>query len=241
MPFEHHPFSDILTPFVNDGGVHLLNPSLTALDFLLLDNIDAYLAPFHSENDKHDIISDSNNDHNEHQEAFATSIDFDDIAAVAEESDDLCSSISLEDLEIEKWISHSSFPSPPVEISTSPSDMDDASLTLPWADQLDVDMVIPPSPPLSSASGSPRPTTKRPKLCTVERRLRKKEQNKTAAEKYREKKKSERQTLLDRHAHMKTRNKDLKVELEKLLFQVQQFKELFTNIVQKPAPRTFVL
>ena len=86
MPFEHHPFQDMLTPFINDGGVHLLNPSLTALDFLLLDDIDAYLTPFHPKTDKQDIISDSNNDYSEHQEAFAASIDFDDIATVTEKS-----------------------------------------------------------------------------------------------------------------------------------------------------------
>ena len=86
MPFEHHPHQDMLTPFINDGGVHLLNPSLTALDFLLLDDIDAYLSPFHFKNDKQDIISDTNNDHSEHQAAFTTSIDFDDIATVAETS-----------------------------------------------------------------------------------------------------------------------------------------------------------
>ena len=54
------------------------------------------------------------------------------------------------------------------------------------------DMAVPPSPPLSSASSpasvSHRGPTKKRSFSTIERKLRKKDQNKSAAEKYRLKK-----------------------------------------------------
>lgn len=146
--------------------------------------------------------------------------------------------IPLDELELEKWISESSFPSPPMDTtSNSPlSTIDDGSSTFSsFADQYPKsnDMIVPPSPPLSSASSSPAPVLgKKPKLSAAERKLRKKGQNKTAAEKYRIKKKSERSSLLDRHCQLKTLNKELKSELENLAYRVQQFKQLFSDFIQ---------
>jgi hypothetical protein len=97
-------------------------------------------------------------------------------------------------------------------------------------------MIVPPSPPLSSSSSSPAPSTKKTKLSTIERKLRKKDQNKTAAEKYRIKKKSERHLLLDRHLKLKNTNKDLKLELENLTFRVEKFKQLFVDLLQIQLP-----
>jgi len=202
MLFEPYPPQDLLTPTINDGGVNKLNSSLTSLDFYLLDDIDAYLSPpIQSKKPKKDLINDSINDNHQHQEEFFFDLD---LPNFEENSDFPVDSISFDDLDLEKWISQSSFPSPPMDTtSSSPlSSIEDASSkvhSIGWDDyMINTDMVVPPSPPLSSTSSSPQPSTKKTKLSIVERKLRKKGQNKTAAEKYRIKKKSERHQLLDR-------------------------------------------
>ena len=99
------------------------------------------------------------------------------------------------------------------------------------------DMVVPTSPPLSLASSASSPgETKKSKLSPVERKVRKKDQNKNAAEKYRIKKKTERDRLLDRHAKLKGSNHGLKLELDNLSYQVQQLKQLFVDVLQIPLP-----
>jgi len=243
MLFEHYHPQDLLTPTINDGGVNKLNSSLTSLDFYLLDDINAYLTPVQSKRTKND----NNSDNNQHQEELFSDFDF------GENSEFLSSSISIEDLDLEKWISQSSFPSPPMD--TINYNTEDTSSTFPWIGEQITDMVVPlspplssassspsppvssasssPSPPVSSASSSPAPITKKSKLSIVERRIRKKDQNKTAAEKYRIKKKSERHILLDRQIHLKNTNKELKLELENLTYRVQQFKQLFGDLIQQ--------
>lgn len=151
--------------------------------------------------------------------------------------DFLDSSIAIDELEIEKWISQSSFPSPPMDTIYSPlsSNAEDTSAGCSWLGDestKNLDMSLPPSPPLSSTGSSPAPMTKRPKLSVVERKLRKKDQNKSAAEKYRIKKKSERHQLLDQRMKLSNINKDLKLELENLTYRVQHFKQLFVDIVE---------
>jgi hypothetical protein len=228
MLFEQHP-QDLLTPSINDGGINKLNSSLTSLDFYLLDDIEAYLSP--PIQSKITKINDSINENSQHQEdEFFSDLDFSDINNFDEKSD----FIPLDELELEKWISQSSFPSPPMDINNSPSSyFEDASSSLGDEYSINADMSVPLSPPLSSiGSSSPAPLIKKRKLSTVERKLRKKGQNKTAAEKYRIKKKSERNQLLDRHSKLKTMNKELKLELENLTYRVQQFKQLFNDFVQ---------
>jgi hypothetical protein len=236
MLFEQYPSQDLLTPSINDGGVNKLNSSLTALDFYLLDDIDAYLPPVQSKKNKNDLINDSINDNNQHQEDFFSNFDFPDLDEFEEKSDFLSNSITIDDLEIEKWISQSSFPSPPMDTINSPlSNVEDTTSTFPWiGDEYtrNTDMVVPPSPPLSSTGSSPAPVIKKSKLSVVERKLRKKDQNKTAAEKYRIKKKSERHKLLDRRLHLKNSNRELKLELENLTYRVQQIKQLFVDLLQ---------
>jgi len=68
MLFEQYHSQDLLTPSINDGGVSKLNSSLTSLDFYLLDDIDAYLAPIQSKQTKNDLINNSFNDNSQHQE-----------------------------------------------------------------------------------------------------------------------------------------------------------------------------
>jgi len=237
MLFEQYTSQDLLTPTINDGGVNKLNSSLTALDFYLLDDIDAYLPPVHSKKTKDDLINDSINDNNQYQEDFFSNFDLSELNDFEEKSDFLTNAISLDDLDLEKWISQSSFPSPPMDTDISSiSNVEDTSSTFPWiGDEYtkNIDMVVPPSPPLSSIGSSPAPTIKKSKLSVVERKLRKKDQNKSAAEKYRMKKKSERQKLLDRHSKLKKNsNKELKLELENLTYRVQHIKQLFVDLLQ---------
>jgi hypothetical protein len=142
---------------------------------------------------------------------------------------DFVNSITIDDLDIEQWITQSAFPSPPMDTSASPLSTVEETSSTTYECQ---DMIVPLSPPSSLASSSPAPTTKKTKLSTIERKLRKKNQNKTAAEKYRMKKKSERHCLLDRHAQLKSVNRDLKLELENLAFRVEKFKQLFVDLLQ---------
>jgi len=239
--FEQYQSQDLLTPSINDGGVNKLNSSLTSLDFYLLDDIDAYLSPIQS---KKDLINDSSNDSSQYKEEFFPDFDLPDFNTFDEQSVLLDNSIPIDELDIERWISEAAFPSPPMEVNDSPlSNIEDTSSTFPSiCDEYttNIDMIVPPSPPLSSTGSSPAPSTKKPKLSVVERKLRKKDQNKTAAEKYRIKKKSERHQLLDRHLKLKTINKELKSELENLTYRVQQFKQLFVDFMQNDLPTTSI-
>jgi len=236
MLFEQYTSPDLLTPSINDGGVNKLNSSLTALDFYLLDDIDAYLSPVHSKKIKDDLINDSINDNNQYQEDFFSNFDLSELSDFEEKSDFLTNPISIDDLDLEKWISQSSFPSPPMDTDISSiSNVEDTSSTFPWiGDEYskNIDMVVPPSPPLSSIGSSPASIIKKTKLSVVERKLRKKDQNKSAAEKYRMKKKSERQKLLDRHSKLNHSNKELRLELENLTYRVQHIKQLFVDLLQ---------
>ncbi|CAF1484143.1 unnamed protein product [Adineta ricciae] len=226
MLFEQHYSQDLLTPSINDGGVHKLSSSLTSLDFYLLDDIDAYLSPIQSKTNKNDLINDTIDDHSQHHEDLFTDFDF----SAFEEKSDFINSLDIDELDIEKWITQSSFPSPPMD-STVSSEDDVSTTTFPEY-PINIDMVVPPSPPLSTATASPAPSRKKSKLSTIDRKLRKKDQNKTAAEKYRVKKKSERHFLLDRHAALKNTNRELKLELENLTFRVEKFKQLFVDLLQ---------
>ena len=108
----------------------------------------------------------------------------------------------------------------------------------------DEDVQVPldsPMPSVSSFSSASSPSalkrsSKNPRLSTVERRLRKKDQNKTAAEKYRLKKRTERDELAHRQADLQNQNRELKFELENLTFRLEQFKQLFVDVLQIPIP-----
>jgi hypothetical protein len=166
-------------------------------------------------------------------------------------------STNIDDWELGKWISQSSFPSPPMDISQSACDIPNlnttedstsSSSTIPWISEectiqsVSVDMIVPPSPPLSSVSSSPAPSARKSSkkigLSTVERKLRKKDQNKTAAEKYRIKKKSEKYNVLDRHIKLKGINRDLKLEADNLSFRIEQLKQLLVDLLQVQLPST---
>lgn len=96
----------------------------------------------------------------------------------------------------------------------------------------------PPPSSISSASSalSPQRRTKKCHLTLAERKLRKKDQNKAAAEKYRLKKRLERDDLIKRETKVKEENQALKSELESWKFRLEQFKKLAVNVLQIPLP-----
>lgn len=104
--------------------------------------------------------------------------------------------------------------------------------------RLSLDSPMPSVSSISSASSSSaaKRFSKSPRLSTVDRRLRKKDQNKTAAEKYRQKKRTERDELAHRQSTLKNQNRELKFELENLTFRLEQFKQLFVDVLQIPVP-----
>lgn len=240
MLYEQYQSPGLLYPSTSDGGISKLESSLSSLDFYLLDDIDTYLPSLHSEKPKNDLINNSINDNSAYQlsDDFFSDINLSDLT----QFDETSNNITIDEIDLEKWITQTSFPSPPMETSNS-------SDSLSWFDEqypINTDMIVPAtspsslsssssslSSPSSSISSSPAPSLlKRTKLSTVERKLRKKDQNKSAAEKYRIKKKSERTQLLDRQSKLKLINKELKSELEDLTFRVQKFKQLFAEFVQ---------
>jgi hypothetical protein len=274
MLFEQY---QLQTPTINnnnDGGVGCVtaNPLFSSLDFDLLDDIDLYLPSVYSKKNKaknesllpsnkntHPIENEISNSSNEqqHEELFSD-LDFCNLADFDEKSQLIeNNSTNIDDWELGKWISQSSFPSPPMDISQSACDIPNlnttedstsSSSTIPWISEectiqsVSVDMIVPPSPPLSSVSSSPAPSARKSSkkigLSTVERKLRKKDQNKTAAEKYRIKKKSEKYNVLDRHIKLKGINRDLKLEADNLSFRIEQLKQLLVDLLQVQLPST---
>ena len=100
-------------------------------------------------------------------------------------------------------------------------------------------MLVPPSPSVLSEAASStisRRSTKKSTLSSTERKLRKKDQNKTAAEKYRLKKKDERSQLMTRFTDLKSQNHELKFKLQSLTNRLEQFKQLFVDVLQIPIP-----
>ncbi|CAF1044827.1 unnamed protein product [Rotaria sordida] len=234
MLYEQYHSQDLLTPSIGEDGIDKLDASLTSLDFYLLDDIDVYLSSIQSTTKTihKDLNDDSlNNDNSQPQEEFFSDFDLVNFNDFDEKSDFFADSISIDEIDIEKWISQSSFPSPPMDTNnSSPSSTIDDSSSIEYT--INKDMIVPSSPSLSSTDSSPIPSTKKSKLSPLERRLRKKNQNKTAAEKYRIRKKSERNQLLDRQLILKNTNNELKSELENLTYRIQQFKQLFVDLLQ---------
>ncbi len=163
--------------------------------------------------------------------------------------------LQIDGSQLDKYLTQVSLPSPPIDVHNA-SICDDStffaidestsSSGLWVGNECTVesnnpeDMMVPPSPPLSSSSSSPsiskKESTKQRNLSTIERKLRKKDQNKSAAEKYRLKKRSERNELVARHLNLKNQNREVKCEMENLTFQLEQFKQLFVDILQIPIP-----
>ncbi|CAF0764516.1 unnamed protein product [Didymodactylos carnosus] len=112
--------------------------------------------------------------------------------------------------------------------------------------QYDSDSTSPVSSPSGSITSSTRTSTdsttndstsiikkcrRSRRLTQPEKKLRKKVQNKTAAEKYRFKKKIEKQTIYERRTKLESSNKDLQLEVDNLQYRITQLKQLFVDIL----------
>lgn len=201
------------TPDIFNAGVKFFMTGAQSPDFVLADSIDENLTIYHSKTDPCGLINDSNNVHSQCQNDVFD-VDLDELL-----NDDL-----LNDIDIGELISSSSFPCPS-ETSMSSSFVEEIRQTS--------DMIVPASSPTSSISSTTSGSnSRRSKLSPIERKLRKKNQNKTAAEKYRIKKKTERDRLADQHATLRATNSRLKSELENWKSRVDQLKQLLTDVVQ---------
>lgn len=201
------------TPDIFNVGEDALKTDLRSPDFVLTDSFDVNLIPFESKTNTYGLIIESNNVHSEYQNGL---IDFDLNGLLG---DDL-----LNNIDFDEFFKTSTFPSLS-ETSSSSSLVEET--------QPSIDMIVPASSPTSSISSvSSSLVFKRSKLSPTERKQRKKSQNKTAAEKYRIKKKTERDQLFDRHSALRMTNKQLKTELENWTSRVQQLKQLLKDVVQ---------
>lgn len=241
MFFELEHTIELLTPTITHTGVSELNPLLTSHQVCHLDDNEIdfngeHLTKLVSINHSHD---DSDEQHQEQEDLFST---FD--LPVLNELNRTDS--TFDGIQIEKYLTQGSFTSVAmntVDVSNSEDSTfypveDSNSSTQIWVgnectveSQSPNEMNVPLTPPLS-----PRTSTKRRQLTTIERKIRKKDQNKTAAEKYRLKKRNEKCDLMTRHTELKSQNQELKFQLETVTFQLEQFKQLFVDVLQIPIP-----
>ncbi|CAF4484816.1 unnamed protein product, partial [Rotaria magnacalcarata] len=153
--------------------------------------------------------------------------------------------LQMEFLDFEKYLTQSSIPCTETDVHDS-SISTDSTLWVGEECTIDSenrsDMMVPPSPSISLSSessstvSSTHKSTKKTSLTIIERKLRKKDQNKSAAEKYRKKKQAERAELLARHAALKNQNQELKFELDNLTYRLESFKQLFVDVLQVKVP-----
>jgi hypothetical protein len=263
MLFDFNQSKDLSTPTIHYGGVDKINPLLTSSDIFSLDDNDVYFSSILSKKNEHELVTKDNineniDNHQEQQDDLFSTFDFPVLSELDKTGKIIIPSnvnikvLLLLELFIDaalfnKYITQTSFPSPAMDECNSSICDDVTSSALPWVgeectveSQHTEDMMVPPSPSLSSTSSSvsiSRPKSKKKSsLSTIERKLRKKGQNKSAAEKYRTKKRAEREELTTRHSDLKNQNRELKFELENIRFQLEQFKQLFVDVLQLPIP-----
>lgn len=240
---EFNPPNSLLTPILPFEGVSKRNPLLTSNNVFPTEEHEpcpSSIPPTLSEYESitNDHLNENGDSNQQHYDLLSTF----ELPVLTE----------LEDFQYDKYLTQPSGPMPSMEeIAAGSSDesmfypIDDAASN--WIgsectveSQNMEDMEVPPSPAPSSTSNSSMAsdnrTEKKRSFTTSERKLRKKDQNKAAAEKYRMKKKSERNELTSRHADLKNQNQELKFELENLSFRVEQFKQLFVDVLQIPVP-----
>jgi len=245
MFFEFNPTTELLTPNIDQGGVSKHNPLFTSNGVFPTEENDSHFPPGPPQTGKYESATNDNlneiGDNNPQQyDLFSTF----ELPVLAE----------LEDFQYEKYLSQTPCATEFVDVS-APLTSEDSTFypvddsTTSWVGSECTiespgmeDMLVPPSPTPSSASGSSsvmeKRVTKKRGFTTTERRLRKKDQNKAAAEKYRTKKKLERNELASRHADLKNQNQELKFELDNISFRLEQFKQLFIDVLQIPIPPT---
>jgi hypothetical protein len=257
MLFDFDQPDELLTPNITHGGVNQTNPILTPNDISSFDDNDVYFSSIPSKKNEYELRTKDNptetsdDNHQQQQDYLFSSFDFPVLSELSR------TDLQLDGLQLDRYLSQVSLPSSPTDVhNTSISDDstffpidDSASSTFLWVgEECTVesnpprDMMVPPSPPISSVSSSPsisnKESTKKRSVSISERKLRKKDQNKSAAEKYRLKKRTERNELITRHLNLKNQNKELKFEMESLTFQLEQFKQLFVDVLKIPIPST---
>lgn len=91
-------------------------------------------------------------------------------------------------------------------------------------------------PPPSPLTPPPPPKVKLPKkpgkLTAKDRKLRKKSQNKTAALRYRQKKKDELEDLLQKEKLLESKNNELKKEVDGLVNEIRYLNKLWSDVCQ---------
>jgi len=235
-----------MTPTINPNGLVKVNPLLTSNGVFLLEENDIQFPSLTSNINEYNLVTKDNtienNDNNQLNYDILSSFDFPVLT-------------ELEDVQYGKYLSQTSYATNAIDVQPL-SNSDDSKFypvdddTSPWiggectvgSESAMEDMAVPPSPVPSTTSDSSsvveKRVTKKRAFSTTERKLRKKDQNKTAAEKYRLKKKQERDELVARHANLKNQNQELKFQLDNLTFRLDQFKQLFVDVLQIPIPST---
>lgn len=244
MLFEVNQPTDLMTPTIAPNGMIKVNPLFTSKGVLPVEENDIQFPLTTPELNEYNLVTTDNttenNDNNQNNYDLLSSFDFPVLT-------------ELEDIQYEKYLSNVSQTTNTIDLQPL-SNSDDSTFyavddeTSPWlggectvgSESTMEDMAVPPSPVLSTTSGSSsvieKRVTRKRAYSTTERKLRKKDQNKTAAEKYRLKKKLERDELASRHAGLKSQNQELKFQLDNLTFRLEQFKQLFVDVLQIPIP-----
>ncbi|UJR33039.1 hypothetical protein I4U23_020498 [Adineta vaga] len=251
MLFDFNHPSELLTPIINPGGVGKVNPMLTSNGVFPLEEHDIQFPSVESKLNEFNLVTkdnpNENSDNNQQQYDLLASFNFPVLS-------------EIEDIQYDEYLNQLSHA--PCAIDLQPLSTSDDSTFYPIDDDDNEedtsswiagectiessgymeDMTVPLSPACSTTSGSSsivgKRVTKKRTFSTTERKLRKKDQNKTAAEKYRLKKKLERNELNSRHSELKNQNQELKFEVENLKFRLEQFKQLFVDVLQIPLPST---
>jgi hypothetical protein len=265
-PILNHGGVNEINPILTSNNISSLDDNDIYFSSISSKKNEYELTPKDNPNQNSD---NNNNNHQQQQDDLFSTFDFSVLSELSRTGKNkqihciininLCfsffSELQIDGLQLDKYLHQVSLPSPPMDVQNSsisddstfyPID-DSSSSTFLWVGKECTvesknpgDMMVPPSPPLSSAGSSPpvskMESTKKRSLSTTERKLRKKDQNKSAAEKYRLKKRTEREELMARHSDLKHQNRELKFELENLTFQLEQFKQLFVDILQIPLP-----
>lgn len=211
MSFEEYFVNDLFTPSLLDGGANPFEQNPSSPDFILTDSFIDEIFPLVPLKTTKNDLSQKENTEDIIPDLDLSDIDLDNFSDLLEND---------QSFDIGSFISGISFPSPIDSSEYSPSSNDGSFID---ESPVNIDRTLPSSP-----------STKRSRLNPVERKLRKKSQNKTAAEKYRLKKKSERDQLIDRQTQLKTLNQNLRLEFENLSFRVEQLKKLLVDVVQVP-------
>lgn len=250
-----HP-DDLLTPIIIHDGVNSISQLFTSTEEFSVDDNNIYFSSIPSKLSEYELVTKDNTNENsdnkqQEQDDLFSTFDFPVLSELSK------TDLQFDDLQLDKYVIQSSCQSLTGDIHDSllsddsvflPVD-ESTSMTSSWVGEECViesknieDMMVPPSPTVSSESGSTsissKKSSRRKNLSITDRKSRKKDQNKAAAEKYRVKKRAERDELITRHLKLKNQNQELKHELESLTLHLEHMKQLFVDVLQIQIPST---